>query len=128
MVEQDYLTVPALFGLRQQVKHLAIFGGETILIEGEHGSGKTSLMHALIGDMQSLNDDSLQVQISELSLSQSSSSPPSILAKVHASLGLAFSGQPDSAQQLQTYIRRLLDEQKLSLLFIDDAHGLTVSQ
>ena len=50
---EHLLITPAWYGLKQQINHLAQFGGSVQVVWGESGSGKTALLELLASEVES---------------------------------------------------------------------------
>ncbi|MFT5083390.1 MAG: DamX protein [Lentisphaeria bacterium] len=119
-VGPQYYTTPALRGLIQQLTHLAFFGDGVSVVQGTHGSGKTSLAKELASHLSEA-DDVADVNFDvDISLDE-------CVKTVAQALGLLKTEMFSAGEilaELRHYTQSLSNDKKLCMLLIDNAHQM----
>lgn len=109
---------PAWYGLRQQVKHLAQFGGSVQVVHGPRGAGKSAFLHFLRED-----DDWEVVAVDALR-------HPSLAQLLNALLAALVRPPPQEASvgeliaELRRYVQQLEKDQLRVVAAVDNADQL----
>jgi DamX protein len=123
----DYFSTPTLSGLIQQLTHLAQFGANVLVVEGERGSGKTALLSQLFENFEALREKHLIFQVSQV-LPASDSGLEESVDLLSNSLEMAREDVRPIGERLaeiRSLSQSLLREKKLSLVLVDDAQHLS---
>lgn len=116
-----FFSTPALNGLKQQVNHLAQFGGSLIIVEGEPGSGKSVFASNLYSSFlkKTSSSDVLSILLSVTD----QESIDSFFPRLCGDLGLPVDARSigEYIVVVRSYVQSLVREHKLCLIFIDDA-------
>ena len=118
--QYNYFATPSLKGLVQQLHHLAFFGDGISLVQGASGSGKTSLISVLHEQFTDANEFCVVTMEGESELGDSIkliASELGLLKQEHLSVGELLS-------QLRHYSHSLLQDKKLCVVCVDNAHNL----
>lgn len=117
-----YFSTPDLAGLLQQLKHLCLFSADALVVEAEHGSGKSSFKSELI---HSLESEELDVRIRIASFD---CAPDQMLSESLSQVALDFGIQTEEQSagalisQLRSLSHSLAAEKVPCVLVVDDAH------
>lgn len=118
----EYFSTPTLSGLIQQLTHLAQFGANVLVVEGEKGAGKSALLSQLFENFKALESKNLIFHVTRLEPSAELGLEASVDLLAH---GLSMYSEAEGPvgeklAEIRSYSQNLLREKKLSLVLIDD--------